>query len=75
MKLLHNLRVWMSKYSPGWTFYTDRQGQWRWRHVSKNRRIVGASTQGYSNWISAYDNAVMNGLIPMGPERQHNLCD
>ncbi|WP_461054175.1 YegP family protein [Spirosoma arcticum] len=42
-------------------FYKDAQGQWRWRRVAPNGRIVGASSQGYSNYSDCVDNARRNG--------------
>lgn len=44
-----------------WEFYKDPQGQWRWRRTASNGRIVGASTQGYSNKSDCVENARRNG--------------
>ncbi len=44
-----------------WDFYKDALGQWRWRRVAPNGRIVGASSQGYSNKNDCIDNAIRNG--------------
>lgn len=43
-----------------WEFYQAPDG-WRWRRISSNGRIVGASTQGYSNKSDCIDNARRNG--------------
>ena len=44
-----------------WTIYQDAQNQWRWHRTADNGRIVGASTQGYSNRADCVDNARRNG--------------
>lgn len=44
-----------------WEFYKDSQGQWRWRRIASNGRIVGASSQGYVNKKDCTDNAIRNG--------------
>lgn len=44
-----------------WEFYTDNSGEWRWRRVAMNGRIVGASSQGYVNKSDCIDNAIRNG--------------
>ncbi|EMZ7034343.1 DUF1508 domain-containing protein [Salmonella enterica] len=44
-----------------WEFYTDGQGEWRWRRIASNGRIVGASSQGYVNRADCVDNARRNG--------------
>lgn len=44
-----------------WEFYTDGQGEWRWRRTASNGRIVGASSQGYVNRVDCVDNARRNG--------------
>lgn len=31
----------------GLSYYHDANGDWRWRMVAKNGRIIGASTEGY----------------------------
>jgi len=31
----------------GLTYYTDAEGDWRWKIVAKSGRVVGASTEGY----------------------------
>ena len=30
-------------------FYCDKSGDWRWRRVASNGKIVGSSTEGYVN--------------------------
>ncbi len=30
-------------------FYQDKRGKWRWRITSTNKRIIGASSQGFVN--------------------------
>lgn len=44
-----------------WDIYHDAQGQWRWRRTADNGRIVGASTQGYSNRTDCVANARREG--------------
>ncbi|AVB23405.1 MULTISPECIES: YegP family protein [Pseudomonas syringae group] len=44
-----------------WDFYTDPRGEHRWRRTASNGRIVGASTQGYSNRADCVANARRNG--------------
>ncbi|MHC0019687.1 YegP family protein [Acinetobacter pittii] len=44
-----------------WEFYKDSRGDWRWTRTAVNGRIVGASTQGYSNKSDCIDNARRNG--------------
>ncbi|MDM1514698.1 YegP family protein [Myroides odoratimimus] len=44
-----------------WEFYVDPKGQYRWRRIASNGRIVGASTQGYVNRQDCVDNAKRNG--------------
>lgn len=48
-------------FADKWDFYQDPKGQWRWRRTASNGRIVGASTQGYSNKSDCIDNAIRNG--------------
>lgn len=36
--------------------YKDAKGEWRWRKVSTNGKIVGASTEGYKNKKDCEDN-------------------
>jgi len=44
-----------------WKFYTDPSGDWRWRRIASNGRIVGASTEGYRNKADCIANARRNG--------------
>lgn len=44
-----------------WEIYYGSDG-WRWRCTASNGRIVGASTQGYSNQSDCIDNAKRNGM-------------
>lgn len=44
-----------------WQFYKDSAGQWRWRRIAANGRIVGASTEGYKNQADCKANARRNG--------------
>lgn len=44
-----------------WEFYLDAKGDWRWRRTAPNGRIVGASSQGYSNKRDCIANAKRNG--------------
>lgn len=44
-----------------WEFYKDSQGEWRWRRIASNGRIVGASSQGYANKTDCIANARRNG--------------
>lgn len=45
-----------------WEVYQDKQEQWRWRRTASNGNIVGASTQGYVEKISAESNAEHYGM-------------
>lgn len=47
-----------------WQFYKDKAGLWRWRRLSANRRIVGASTEGYADGMDCKANAIRNGYNP-----------
>lgn len=46
-----------------WEFYKDDKGEWRWRRISPNGNIIGASSQGYVNKSDCIDNAKRNGYI------------
>ena len=37
-------------------FYTDTQGEWRWRIVAENGEIIGASSEGFASKRNASDN-------------------
>ncbi len=45
-----------------WTFYKDGKGEWRWKRVASNGRIVGAATEGYKNRLDCVENAKRNGF-------------
>lgn len=38
--------------------YQDESGEWRWRKVAANGRVVGASEEGYVNKAYAMERAV-----------------
>ena len=38
-------------------FFTDKRGKYRWRLVSENGEIIGASSQGYATGRLAKENA------------------
>lgn len=40
-----------------WQFYTDADGDWRWRLTADNGRIVAAASQGYKNRSDCEQNA------------------
>lgn len=40
-----------------WEIYKDAAGEWRWRRIAVNGRIVGASSHGYVNRIDCVNNA------------------
>jgi len=44
-----------------WEFYQDAKGEWRWRHVAANGKIVGASAEGFKTRAACVANARMNG--------------
>ena len=44
-----------------WNFYKDKKGQWRWRRIAPNGKIVGASSEGYSSKSNCESNAHRNG--------------
>ncbi len=44
-----------------WEIY-QTNGQWRWRRTASNGRIVGSSTEGYSNRNDCIANAQRNGM-------------
>jgi uncharacterized protein YegP (UPF0339 family) len=44
-----------------WEIYQDSVGQWRWRRVAANGRIVGASSEGFSTRSACVENARRNG--------------
>jgi uncharacterized protein YegP (UPF0339 family) len=44
-----------------WEIY-QTNGQWRWRRTASNGRIVGSSTEAYSNRSDCIANAQRNGM-------------
>ncbi len=44
-----------------WEIYKDNKNEWRWRRTSSNGRIVGASSQGYTNKSDCISNAQRHG--------------
>jgi uncharacterized protein YegP (UPF0339 family) len=46
-----------------WEIYQDRNLQWRWRRISPNGNIVGASAESYVNRIDCVKNAQRNGYL------------
>jgi uncharacterized protein YegP (UPF0339 family) len=44
-----------------WEFYTDGQGEHRWRRTASNGEGVGASSEGYSSKSDCEANAARNG--------------
>ena len=44
-----------------WEFYQDTAGQWRWRRIAPNGKIVGASSEVFSSKQSCIENAKRNG--------------
>jgi len=50
--------------------YKDNQGEWRWRQIAPNGKVVGGSTQGYKNKQDCIENANRNGVkIPETPKK------
>jgi uncharacterized protein YegP (UPF0339 family) len=37
------------KIKPGVTIYKDKRGEWRWRAVASNGRILAVSSESYKN--------------------------
>jgi len=44
-----------------WEFFKDTENHWRWRRISPNGNIVGASSEGYTNKADCVGNARRNG--------------
>lgn len=42
-------------------FYQDTRKEWRWRKISPNGKIIGASSEGFSSRQAAVNNARLNG--------------
>ena len=51
--------------------YKDTKGDWRWRQTAANGKIVGGSTQGYTNKQDCIDNANRNG-VKVQPTKKTN---
>jgi uncharacterized protein YegP (UPF0339 family) len=47
--------------SDKWEFYKDAAGKWRWRRTAPNGKIVGSSSESYSQRSDCVDNAKRNG--------------
>jgi uncharacterized protein YegP (UPF0339 family) len=45
-----------------WVIYKDNAADWRWRRTASNGKIVGASTEGYTNKSDCISNARRNGM-------------
>lgn len=44
-----------------WEFFQEANGDWHWRRVAPNGRIVGSSSEGYRNRADCVANAKRNG--------------
>jgi len=44
-----------------WEFYKDAANVWRWRRIAPNGKIVGSSSEGYTNKAACESNARQNG--------------
>ena len=44
--------------------YKDKSGKWRWRQIAPNGKIVGSSSEGYSNKKDCMENARRKGCSP-----------
>jgi uncharacterized protein YegP (UPF0339 family) len=47
--------------SDNWEFYKDNRGEWRWRRIAPNGKIVGSSSEGYHNKTDCISNAKRHG--------------
>jgi uncharacterized protein YegP (UPF0339 family) len=58
----------MKKLNAGLTFYKDKRGEWRWRVVAKNGRILGVSSESYKRRIDCVQGAhgTMAGIQDSG---------
>lgn len=45
-----------------WEIYKDKRGQFRWRRVARNGKIVGKSTENYTSRAHAKANAERHGM-------------
>ncbi|MEO0762505.1 MAG: DUF1508 domain-containing protein [Pseudomonadota bacterium] len=48
-----------------WEFYKDKRGAMRWRRMAPNGKVIGASTQGFRDRLSAEENARLQGFRPL----------
>ena len=48
------------------SYYTDENGEWRWKRTAPNNEEVGASTEGYKNYGDCVENAVRINGEPNG---------
>lgn len=55
------LREEVKQMTDKWEIYEDAQGNWRWRRVAANGRIVGASTESYRSRSDCVASARRNG--------------
>jgi uncharacterized protein YegP (UPF0339 family) len=44
-----------------WEFYQNAKGEWLWRRIAPNGRVVHVSNQGYKNRLACVENARRNG--------------
>lgn len=44
-----------------WVFFTDVDGQWRWKRISPSGNVVGESNRGYSSRAECVANAKLTG--------------
>ena len=44
-----------------WEFYQDKRGEYRWRRLASNGKIVGAASEGYKGKKDAEANAERQG--------------
>ena len=42
-------------------FYQDTKGEWRWRKVAPNNKVVASSGEGFSSRQAAVNNAKFSG--------------
>ena len=53
-----------NKNGDRWDFYRDDDGDWRWTRTSAgNYRTIGASTEGYRNYLECEGNAIRMGMV------------
>lgn len=52
----------MSNSQDRWEVYKDKRGEFRWRRVARNGKIVGKSTESYKARASAKANAERHGM-------------